>query len=109
MPGPGLAPLLPGQIPVDDVPPPGPECQLDRGRVHHDPIANGYRAGQLGQHIGPLRPVPEIDLDTLQAAPLFEQADDDPGAERRHPRTLRPTVLAFVYRDTAEKERQLWR
>jgi hypothetical protein len=80
---------------VDDVPAASAEPQLYGRGVHHDPVPHLDLPGELREDVGPLRPVPEIDLCPLQPAPFFEQADDDPGPERRHPPTLRPELLPF--------------
>lgn len=84
VPRPPLAPGLPLQVPVHDVPAAGAEAELDGGRVHHHPVADGHRAGQLGEAVSPLGAVTEVDLHPLEARSLFEKAHDDAGAERGH-------------------------
>ena len=42
------------------------------------------RPGDLREDVGPLRPVPEVDLDPQQPAPLLEERDNRAGSERRH-------------------------
>ena len=89
-----LAPFVTGEVPVHDVPAAGAEPELDRGGVHHDVVERVDAAGELGQHVRPLGPVAEVDLDSLQPRPLLEEARHRPGAERRHRRprsTLRAT------------------
>ena len=74
VPGPGLRPLAPVEVPVHDVPAAGAEPELDRGRVHDDLLADVDPTGELGEHVRALGPVAEVDLDALQARPLLEEA-----------------------------------
>ena len=69
---------------MHDVPAAGAEPELDRGGVHHDPVAGRDRPGELREHVRALGPVAEVDLDALQPGALLEDAHDLPGPERRH-------------------------
>ena len=52
-----LRPLLPLEVPVDDVPPTSSQPELDRGRVHDDPVPHRDIAGQLGENVRTLVPL----------------------------------------------------
>ena len=53
VPAAGRAHSLAGQVPVHDVPTAGAQAQLDRGGVQHHPVADGHRADQRGEGVGP--------------------------------------------------------
>ena len=50
-----LVPGLPSQVPVDDVPATGAQAELHGGGVADDPVPDGHRARELGEHVGPSR------------------------------------------------------
>src|SRR5207249_9901197 len=79
-----LRPLLPFEVPVDDVPPTSSQPELDRGRVHDDPVPHRDVAGQLSENVRTLVPLTQVDLDALQPRPLHEERRHLPRPERRH-------------------------
>ena len=76
----GLHQLVAGQVPVHDVPAAGAEAELDGGGVQHHAVADGDRAHQLGEHVGPAG----VGVDPLEAVALGQHLRDGGGVERRH-------------------------
>jgi hypothetical protein len=76
-----------GQVPMHDVPPAGPETELDRGGVAHDLVVDLNQSGQLGQIIRALTIMAfgKADADSLEPLTFADEFDDDAGPERRHP------------------------
>ena len=60
---------------MHDVPAAGPETELDRGRVHDDPVADATGPVSCSSTYARSGPVTEIDLDPLQPGPLLEQPE----------------------------------
>ena len=67
------------------------------------PAATG--PGELGEHVRPLRPRPEIDFDPLQPRALLEQPNDATGPERRH-RARLPTLWRSPDRSTSYERKE---
>ena len=93
----GLGPVAAREVPVHEVPPTGPEPEIDRGRVEHDTIPGRDRPDELGDHVRACRfRAPEIHPHLLEPVPLLEDSDDDPRPKRRHPRNLPVRTLGQV-------------
>src|SRR5262249_29713236 len=79
-----LVPLTPCQIPVDNVPAPGPQPQLNRSCVDDHLIARTDRPGQLRERVRVLGPRAEIHFNALQPGTLVEYGLHFSNPKRRH-------------------------
>src|SRR5205085_4117731 len=79
-------PAVPRKVPVHDVPTARAEPELDRSGVDHDPIADGNRSDELGEHVRGLVTGSEIYGHPLKGGALCENRRDEPGAKRWHGR-----------------------
>ncbi len=64
-----LGPRVALEVPVHDVPSACAQTEVDRGCVHHDPIAHSDGPGELGEGVG----ATDVGVDPLQAGALRQK------------------------------------